>query len=263
MVLTGEQQFELRAKKALANGDRSFKPRGSANKAAFDKLKREFDEPTKQLNAHTTAEADRIIEATSNRVLASIEERTQKLEGKIDQIQEQNQTHQISPGSSISFPVNHAAIRTELERGGFTPAQLMELYRAANLQPPTRLNAKGRSVPETAKYLLAEGLCRHAGKIEHIIQGSQIFDYSTLESWMRALRHRLPMEKWNPPAYTNSTSSQNRWPVTSLPPELKDGLEDVILPDTQTEYCAVTLASSKTRRSEQCDATMPYKRHKN
>ena len=77
MVLTGARQFELRAKKALANGDISYKPRGSANKAAFDKLKREFDEQTKQVNAHTTAEADRIIEATSNRVLASIEERTE------------------------------------------------------------------------------------------------------------------------------------------------------------------------------------------
>ena len=263
MVLTGAQQFALRANKALANGDTSFKPRGSANKAAFDKLKREFDEQTKQVNAHTTTEADRIIEATSNRVLASIEERTQKLEGKIDQIQEQNQTHQTSPGSSISFPVNHAAIRTELKRGGFTPAQLMELYRAANLQPPTRLNAKGRSAPETAKYLLAEGLCFRAGKMEHIIQCSQILDYSTLESWMRALRHRQPVEKWQPPAYTNSTSSQNRCAVTSLPPELEDGLEDVIFPETPANHCAVTFASSKTRRSEQCDATMPYKRHKN
>ena len=114
MVLTGEQQFELRAKKALANGDRSFKPRGNANKAAFDKLKKEFDSQTKQINAHTTTEADRIIETTSNRVLASIEERTQKLESKIDQIVEDTKSIHTSPGTTISYPVNHASIRTEL-----------------------------------------------------------------------------------------------------------------------------------------------------
>ena len=43
MVLTREQQFELRAKKALETGDASFKPRGQANKALFEKMKEDLN----------------------------------------------------------------------------------------------------------------------------------------------------------------------------------------------------------------------------
>jgi len=39
MTLSSSQQAALRAKKALANGDTSFKPRGEKNKAAFEALK--------------------------------------------------------------------------------------------------------------------------------------------------------------------------------------------------------------------------------
>jgi hypothetical protein len=55
--LTAEQQFELRAKKALETGDASFKPRGQANKALFENMKEEFEAAKK----HTTAEVDRVI----------------------------------------------------------------------------------------------------------------------------------------------------------------------------------------------------------
>ena len=41
MVLTAQQQAVQRAKKALANGNTSFKPRGEKNKAAFQALKEE------------------------------------------------------------------------------------------------------------------------------------------------------------------------------------------------------------------------------
>ena len=61
MVLTGEQQFEIRATRALQSGDASFKPRGQANKALFDKMKAEFA----GVKQHTTQEADRIIEETT------------------------------------------------------------------------------------------------------------------------------------------------------------------------------------------------------
>ena len=39
MVLTPHQRAFLRAKKAIANGDTNFKPRGEKNKAAFEALK--------------------------------------------------------------------------------------------------------------------------------------------------------------------------------------------------------------------------------
>ena len=59
--LTAEQQFELRAKKALETGDASFKPRGEANKALFEKMKEEFDKKAKEINLHTSSVGDRII----------------------------------------------------------------------------------------------------------------------------------------------------------------------------------------------------------
>ena len=59
--LTAKQQAELRAKKSLETGDTSFKPRGEANKALFEKMKEEFDKKAKDINLHTSSEADRII----------------------------------------------------------------------------------------------------------------------------------------------------------------------------------------------------------
>ena len=58
--LTAEQQFELRAKKALETGDASFKPRGEANKALFEKMKEEFDKKAKEINLHTSSVGDRM-----------------------------------------------------------------------------------------------------------------------------------------------------------------------------------------------------------
>ena len=57
MVLTAEHQAELRAKKALETGDASFKPRGKANKAIFEKMKAEFD----AMKKHAEGQADRVI----------------------------------------------------------------------------------------------------------------------------------------------------------------------------------------------------------
>ena len=40
MTLSGSQQAALRAKKAIANGNTNFKPRGEKNKAEFEALKK-------------------------------------------------------------------------------------------------------------------------------------------------------------------------------------------------------------------------------
>ena len=55
--LTAEHQAELRAKKALETGDTSFKPRGKANKAIFEKMKEDFD----AMKKHAEGQADRVI----------------------------------------------------------------------------------------------------------------------------------------------------------------------------------------------------------
>ena len=68
MVLTAKQQAELRARKSLETGDTSFKPRGEANKALFENMKEEFDKTAKDINLHTSSEADRIIAATATAV---------------------------------------------------------------------------------------------------------------------------------------------------------------------------------------------------
>ncbi len=68
MVLTPQQRAMNRAKKALEAGDGSFKPRGAANKATFEKMKKALDEQTRTINSHSTREADRVIAELSSRV---------------------------------------------------------------------------------------------------------------------------------------------------------------------------------------------------
>ena len=51
MVLTPHQRAVLRAKKAIANGDTSFKPRGEKNKAAFEALKEQAQEAQTSVSA--------------------------------------------------------------------------------------------------------------------------------------------------------------------------------------------------------------------
>ena len=41
MTLTPSQRAALRAKKAIANGNTNFKPRGEKNKTAFEALKKQ------------------------------------------------------------------------------------------------------------------------------------------------------------------------------------------------------------------------------
>ena len=51
MVLTPHQRAVLRAKKAIANGDTNFKPRGEKNKAAFEALKEQAQEAQTNISA--------------------------------------------------------------------------------------------------------------------------------------------------------------------------------------------------------------------
>ncbi len=110
-----------------------------------------------------------------------------------------------------TYQVDHAAIRTSLERGGFTATQLLSLHKCANLPPPMRVNAAGALVPEKAKYQLAQSLCSAAGSGQHAIpskgdagsasSGRQMFDYEALGAWMEALRHQRPLAEWEPPVH--------------------------------------------------------------
>ena len=74
MPLSTERRDELRAAKALREGDTKFKPRGAANRAAYEGMKDELEKRTTQINSHTSSEADRIISA--------IKEKTQPLPGQ-------------------------------------------------------------------------------------------------------------------------------------------------------------------------------------
>ena len=80
--LTAEQQFELRAKKALEQGNTSFKPRG-ANKELFEKIKEEFEKKTNKINSHTSSEADRVIRETAGQVMLAVKQNTQPLPGQV------------------------------------------------------------------------------------------------------------------------------------------------------------------------------------
>jgi hypothetical protein len=62
MVQTPQQKAAMRAKKALRDGKIFFQPRGEANKALFENMKDEFDKKAKEINSHTSSEADRILQ---------------------------------------------------------------------------------------------------------------------------------------------------------------------------------------------------------
>ena len=100
------------------------------------------------------------------------------------------------PGST--YPSDHAVIHNELERGGFTATQLLLLHKAAHLVPPMRKDAKDKDVPEKVKYQLAMSLCTAAGSQKHIVQGEQVFDYRTLDAWMKCQKSQLPCAEWSP-----------------------------------------------------------------
>ena len=74
MPVSKERQAELRAAKALREGKTTFKPRGAANRAAYEGMKEELEKKTTQINSHTSSEADRVISA--------IKEKTQPLPGQ-------------------------------------------------------------------------------------------------------------------------------------------------------------------------------------
>ena len=169
-----------------------------------------------RINGHTTTQADRVICAVTAEVAASAEGIKQHVTAEMQKLQ----FRPAAASGSTTFHVDHAAIRTNLERGGFTAAQLLSLHKAANLNPPVRVNAAGSAVPEKAKYQLAQSLCSAAGSGQHSIQSSasrgaerlgdagssarserQLLDYATLGAWMEALRHQRPIAEWEPPVH--------------------------------------------------------------
>ena len=163
------------------------------------------------INGHTSTQADRVICAVTAKVAASAGGIKEHVTAEMQKLQ----LRAAAASGSTTFHVDHAAIRTNLERGGLTAAQLLSLHKAANLNPPMRVNAAGASVPEKAKYQLAQSLCSAAGSGQHNVQSNadrlgdagssgrserQVLDYATLGAWMEALRHQRPIAEWEPPA---------------------------------------------------------------
>ena len=58
MVLTPHQRAVLRAKKAIANGDTNFKPRGEKNKATFEALKKQAQEAQTDISASNSVSVE-------------------------------------------------------------------------------------------------------------------------------------------------------------------------------------------------------------
>ncbi len=143
-----------------------------------------------RINAHTASVVASEVQGAKREVLTAVNAAKAEIITAVAAQPPQQQAQ--------TFPIDHSAIRTELDRGGLTPAQLLLLHRAAGLQPPTATNSQNRVVVSKAKYLLAECLCRAAGSGEHAVQEGQIFDYHTLSAWIQATRHQRKIEGWQP-----------------------------------------------------------------
>ena len=151
------------------------------------------------INQHTELEAER----TRDLVDRKTDEQTEELKSEINKLKDQLQSVTASSTPMLRYHVDHAAIRTNLERGGLTASQLLLLHRAANLQPPLRRNANGVEVPEKVKYQLAQSLCSAAGSGEHVVEGAQTFDYYTVAAWTQYLHHQRPVSEWTPPVHAS------------------------------------------------------------
>ena len=149
------------------------------------------------------------------------------------------------PSRGTTYHVDHAAIRTSLERGGFTAPHLLQLYQAARLEPPTRRNAQHKDVAEKARYLLAQGLCRAAGSGEHEVAQGQLFDYATLNCWMEAMRHQQHIETWQPPVCPSCL-----WKPVQQRSGAKRPMDFMAaLPGRRSQFVATSSGACMTRRS--------------
>ena len=176
----------------------------------------------------------------------------------VEKLGEQLQTDARPSWSSPTYHVDHATIRTSLERGGFTATQLLLLHSAANLRPPMRRNANGADVPEKVKYQLAQSLCSAAGSGEHIVQSAasgssnedalQRFDYPTLASWMEALRHQRPLSEWRPPALATMVEP----PAAAKRTPRKRNATDIKSGNSTREGRSQEESESKRRQTKSC-----------
>ena len=93
VALTPQRKAELRAEKAIREGNTAFKPRGAANRAAFNVMKREFEKQTEQINSHTSSETTRVIgelgdqtERLNTEIQAKIEKANEEVKKKIESL---------------------------------------------------------------------------------------------------------------------------------------------------------------------------------
>ena len=86
MVLTSQKRAELRAEKAIRENNTAFKPRGAANRAAFNVMKREFEKQTEQINSHTSSETTRVISELGDKT----ERQNKETQAKIDKANKEN-----------------------------------------------------------------------------------------------------------------------------------------------------------------------------
>ena len=83
MALSKERRAEARAAKTLREGNTTFKPRGVANRAAYEGMKEELEKRTNQINSHASSEADRVIRETAEQVMSATKQNTQPLPGQL------------------------------------------------------------------------------------------------------------------------------------------------------------------------------------
>lgn len=76
-----------------------------------------------RINGHTTAQADRVIGAVSAKVTASADGIKEHMTAEMQKLP----LRAAATSGGTTFHVDHAAIRTNLERGGITAAQLLSL----------------------------------------------------------------------------------------------------------------------------------------
>ena len=179
MVLTAEQQAELRAKKALETGDASFKPRGKANKAIFVKMKEEFDKKAKEINSHTSSEADRIIAATATAVLEVIGKHTQPNPG-------QTRMAAVMAGPSTAVKVLNSILSDEgIECKGTKTdkadvlANTIPVHRLVKLLEEHKNCAMSKAKPEVKSEAKAEAVEPSAKRAKTSSSSSAYSSYSS------------------------------------------------------------------------------------
>ena len=162
MALTPQQRAVLRAKKAIANWDTNFKPRGEKNKAAFQALKKAAESPPQKRIKITTASSS----SHTSDLASLLDFNPENIMNTSDEEEEEEKAEEHDDAMLSKRKAHKEQIKKREER------MKNELSKHSETETPSAVQAV-RLPPKTKAQLLIEK--QEDMKRERINRSAQIF----------------------------------------------------------------------------------------